>query len=226
MLIYEYGIDRVYIFPWAIDIKGTEKGFKDRKDICFIGSYQHPPNIDAAVYFIKNIFPLIQEKLPGIRFLAIGSKPPKELTDMATEQIIVTGFVEDLNPLLDQVRVAVAPLRYGAGIKGKIGTTLSVGLPCVATTIAAEGMELTEGEEILIADQPQDFADAVVGLYDSRELWERLSENGIKFSDKMYGMESGLEIMRTILDSVGLLSTGSSADIRRVILSQAPTVTE
>ena len=97
--------------------------------------------------------PILRRRLPGIRFYAVGSNPPATIHALASEDVVVTGFVEDLSSLLDQMRVSVAPLRYGAGIKGKIGTAMVVGLPVVATSLAAEGMSLTIGENILVADR-------------------------------------------------------------------------
>ena len=195
-------------------MRGTESGYDQRADLCFIGSYQHPPNIDAAVYFIEEVLPLIKNAIPDIKFYSVGSNPPENLTALANEDVVITGFVEDLDALMDKVRVAVAPLRYGAGIKGKIGTTLAAGLPCVATMIAAEGMEMKDGEEILIAEDPETFADAVVKIYRSRELWEKISQNGIRFSDKMFGMAGGVEITKTILGSIGLGYAGSLSNLR------------
>lgn len=193
----------VEVFQWAIPVPGTQAGFSARRDIAFIGGYQHGPNVDAVEYFLESIFPRIRSQLPGVKFLAIGSNPPEALFALAREDIQITGFVEDLAPVLDKVRVAVAPLRIGAGIKGKIGTTLSVGLPCVATTVAAEGMNLSDGNEILVVDDPDVFADRVVSLYDDALLWQRLSERGISFAEQNYGAAAAERAIRQILSAVG-----------------------
>ena len=193
----------VEVFQWAIPVPGTHANFGSRRDIAFIGGYQHGPNVDAVEYFVEAIFPRIRSRLPGVRFLAIGSKPPDSLFALAGEDVQITGFIDDLAPVLDGVRVAVAPLRIGAGIKGKIGTTLSVGLPCVATSVAAEGMNLCDGEEILIADDPDAFADTVVSLYENPALWQRLSERGICFAERNYGAAAAEEAIRRILGAVG-----------------------
>ena len=104
---------KLHVFPLIMDIPGTNKTFADRRDIVFVGGYQHTPNVDAVHYFATEIMPLLRKQLPGVRFYAVGSKPPADIQALASEDIIITGFVEDLTPLLDKMRISVAPLRYG-----------------------------------------------------------------------------------------------------------------
>jgi len=203
LLATEHGVEPVHVFRWAMPVPGTASGFAARRDIAFVGGYRHGPNVDAVQYFVDAVFPLLRARLPGVRFLAIGSDPPQALRDLASESVVVTGYVEDLAPLLDGVRVAVAPLRFGAGIKGKIATTLGAGLPCVASSIAVEGMGLADGDEVLVADDPADFAERVAALYGDEALWERLSGNGLAFARRNFGAAAAEDSLRCILDSVG-----------------------
>jgi GT2 family glycosyltransferase/CDP-glycerol glycerophosphotransferase (TagB/SpsB family) len=154
------------------------KSFESTSDLLFVGNFSHPPNIDAVVYFCREIFPLITQKLKGVKLFIVGNNPPPEILSLRSEQIIVTGYVEDLSPYLRDSRVSVVPLRYGAGMKGKIGEALSWGLPVVTTSIGAEGMDLVNGDHVLIADDAESFANSVVRLYTDRLLWERLSSLG------------------------------------------------
>jgi glycosyltransferase involved in cell wall biosynthesis/SAM-dependent methyltransferase len=156
-------------------------GFDARKDMLFIGSFPHKPNVDAALYFAREVFPLIRAKLPNAIWHVIGNDPPPEVQALAhVPGIRVHGFVKDLEPIFSSVRLSVAPLRYGAGIKGKLGTSMAFGAPAVGTTIAVEGMGLVDGEHVLVADVAQAFADAVVRLHEEKALWERLSAAGYK----------------------------------------------
>jgi len=161
----------VYLFPWAIEIPGPQTLFDQRDGIAFIGGFQHQPNIDSVLWFTAEILPLIRRRLPDAVFYIVGSHPAPEVLALEGDGIKVVGFVEDLREVLDRCRMSVVPIRYGAGIKGKIGTSLSYGLPCVATSIGAEGMDLTDGDGVLVADDPSDFADTVVQLYRDSELW-------------------------------------------------------
>ena len=195
---------KLYVFPLIMDIAGTDKTFADRRNIVFVGGYQHAPNIDAVHYFATEIMPLLRKQLPGVRFYAVGSKPPADIHALASEDIIITGFVEDLTPLLDKMRISVAPLRYGAGIKGKIGTAMAVGLPVVATSLAAEGMSLNNGEDILVADGAEDFASTIANLYQDKSLWSRISENGVMFASQAWGAEAAWNILSAIVADLGL----------------------
>ena len=194
---------KLHVFPLIMDVPGTSKPFNERKDIVFVGGYQHTPNVDAVQYFVSEIMPLLRQRLPGVHFYAVGSMVPAEIQALAAEDVIITGFVEDLNPLLDKMRVSVAPLRYGAGIKGKIGSAMAVGLPVVATPLAAEGMSLTDGENILVADGAEAFADAIVRLYQDETLWNRISRSGLTFADKAWGTEAAWGILAGILRELG-----------------------
>lgn len=102
------------------------------------------------------------------------------------------------------MRVSVAPLRYGAGIKGKIGTAMAVGLPVVGTSLAAEGMSLSDGENILVADGPEALANAVARIYQEETLWDLISNNGLAFTEKAWGAEAAWGILASILASLGI----------------------
>src|SRR5947207_13391193 len=109
---------------------------------------------------------------------------------LAKEKIIIAGVQTDVRPLFDSVKLSVAPLRFGAGVKSKINQSMAFGVPVVATTLAAEGMELTDREDVLLADEPEDFARALIELYESDELWNRLSENGVNKTMALYSVEA------------------------------------
>ena len=196
----------LYVYPLIMDIRGTNNAFSNRKDIVFVGGYQHTPNVDAVLYFVGEIMPVLRKRLPGVRFYAVGSKPPAEIQALASEDFIITGFVEDLSALLDKMRVSVAPLRYGAGIKGKIGAAMAVGLPVVATSLAAEGMALVNGENILIEDDAEAFANAIAKIYEDETCWNKLSQNGLVFSETAWGKEVAWSILDKILRSVGIVA--------------------
>lgn len=194
---------RLELLPLLLNIPGTRAGYDQRKGIVFVGSYQHTPNVDAVHYFVAEIMPHIRKQIPGVKFHIVGSKPPEGVLDLASDDIVVEGFIEELNPFLDSMRVAVAPLRYGAGVKGKVGTALAAGLPVVATPIAAEGMKITAGQEALIAEKPRDFATRVVELYTNESLWNRLSQNGIGFAESKFGPSASYSVLSQIIRGLG-----------------------
>ncbi len=155
--------------------------FSEREDILFIGSFPHTPNVDAVIYFCREIFPLVRKKLPRVKFHVVGYKPPLEVMELNDiPGVIVHGFVKDVTPLFQKCRLSVAPIRYGAGIKGKISRSLSYGVPVIATSVALEGMELEDNEHVLVGDTPEEFTNALVKAYRSKKLWTEMSSKGLE----------------------------------------------
>lgn len=192
LLNQEYPKLPIHIVSNIHDLKkqGTDKNFNQRKDFMFIGGFEHKPNVDAMLYFCQNILPKVFAKLPQLTFHIVGSKPTQEILDLASAQIIVHGFVKDINPLFEKIRLTVAPLRYGAGVKGKINTSMSYAVPVVATLVAAEGMYLEGGLNVLIAEEDQDFADAIIKLHENEELWNTLSSNSLQNIEQHFSFDA------------------------------------
>jgi GT2 family glycosyltransferase len=168
----------VVVWPLMSAFYGTETSHAQRRDVCFLGGYRHPPNVDAVLWFVTEIFPILREAAPGLRFIIAGAHPPEELRTLACEDIVVAGHVPDLRTLFDTTQVFVCPLRVGAGVKGKIVSALSYGLPVVATSIGVEGAGLTHETDVLVADGATSFAAATLRLIRDPGLWNWLSGNG------------------------------------------------
>jgi O-antigen biosynthesis protein len=157
---------------------GADKPFAEREGLLFIGGFRHPPNTDAILWYGNEILPRLRERLPGVKTYVVGIDPPATIKALAAEDFVIAGHVPDLTPYLTGFRLSVSPLRYGAGVKGKINHAMSYGMPVVATTPSIEGMHLTPGVDVLVGDDPESFADAVVRAYRDQELWTTLSEGG------------------------------------------------
>jgi len=173
--------------------------YTEREGLVFIGNYNHTPNEDAVYFFIENVLPNIIVRLPTLKFYVVGSNIRAEMRQLASEQVEIVGWVDEVPPEFARRRVFVSYLRYGAGMKGKLGQALSLGLPIVTTSIGAEGMGLIEGETALIADDPDDFADAVCRLYTEQVLWEKLSQQGQAYIEAEYGETAFEEKLRGLL---------------------------
>ena len=179
------------------EISGRGADYSSRAGLVFVGGFRHLPNVDAVRWFVTDIFPLIQEQIPEVRFHCIGAGVPPEIAELAeTDGVEIHGHVADLDPFMDTVRVSVAPLRFGAGVKGKINMSLAHGQPVVATRLAVEGMHLTDDWDVLVADGPAEFAACVVRLYNDRVLWERLAENGLSNVEAHFSMEVARDVVR------------------------------
>jgi GT2 family glycosyltransferase len=198
ILLAEVPTAEVAVISAVHETHSRVKGFAETKDIFFLGGYQHAPNVDAVQYFVKDIFPLVREGLPDVRFFIVGSRPPQSIMDLACEDVIVTGHVPDLYEYMSGCRLSVNPLRYGAGIKGKVVSCMAYGVPCVGTTITFEGMGLQNGRDVLVGDTPEELAGAIVRLYWDEHLWANLSENGYSIVRSQYSFETA----RTQFDRV------------------------
>ncbi len=206
-----------------VDVAGSTTPFALRRDYLFIGGFQHKPNADAVLFFVEKIYPLVSEHLRDAKFYIIGGNPPPEIVALATDRIIVTGLQRDTRAFFDSVRLSVAPLRFGAGVKGKINQSMACGVPVVATSLAVEGMRLAARQEILVADAPEDFARALIELYESEELWSQLSENGIKKTRALYSPATARTKLEFLFSDEHLRGAEQSADLRQSGVSLAAT---
>lgn len=134
----------------------------EEENVVFVGAFSHKPNVDSMLWYFNEILPLVLKRHPQAHLWIVGSGPPPEITALhAHPNVTVTGRVPEVTPYFEQARVVIAPLRIGSGIKGKIIEGMAFGRPVVTTSIGAEGMDLTPGENIILADGAADFADAV-----------------------------------------------------------------
>jgi glycosyltransferase involved in cell wall biosynthesis len=152
--------------------------FSDRSGLIFVGGFNHSPNVDAVEFLVGEVLPLVRDQIPEIHLTIVGSNPPDSIRGMQSSSVTVTGWVKEISGLYHQARVSVAPLRFGAGVKGKIGEALNFGVPVVTTNIGADGMGLQHNHDVLIADTAQDFARAVIECHTNPELWNTLRTNG------------------------------------------------
>ncbi|HEX6504800.1 MAG TPA: glycosyltransferase [Terriglobales bacterium] len=162
------------IHSMAERVAGRER----RRNLLFVGGFSHDPNVDAMRYFCAEILPLVLAELPDMKLHIVGNMPPPEIVALGSDHVLVEGHVPNLAPYLDSALVSIAPLRYGSGMKGKVGEAMAYGLPVVTTTIGAEGMDLTQGLEALVADDPVQFAQCIRRLYEDAELWSLIAKNG------------------------------------------------
>ncbi len=200
----EEGIENVVVIGNLHQVVERVPPLDGRDGLLFVGYFQHTPNADGMAWFAREIWPLVCERLPGARLTMVGRDPPPHLQALANQRVLVTGQVRELEPLLDAARVMIAPLRYGAGVKGKISHSLSHGLPVVATSIAVEGMGLKDGDAVLIADGAREFADAVVRLLEDAQLWTRLSAHGLEHARRHLSTAAAAQALDELLARAGL----------------------
>jgi GT2 family glycosyltransferase len=170
--------------------------FEARRDLLFVGGFEHKPNVDAVVWFVKEVFPLITRQLKDVRFIIAGSKPPEEVTKLASDKIHVLGYIsdDDLNKLYGNIKLVIIPLRYGAGVKGKTVETMYHGVPFVTTSFGIEGLkdirEITHSEDIAAP-----FAARVIELYSDDMKLKEMSSKEIEYAKKYFSKDSVTDII-------------------------------
>jgi GT2 family glycosyltransferase/Tfp pilus assembly protein PilF len=179
-----------------------ETGDGERKDIVFVGNFNHDPNEDAVIYFMEEIWPLVKERVPGLKFYIVGNAPTDRVEAYASDDVVVTGFVPEVIPYLLKAKAFVVPLRYGAGLKGKIGEALSCGIPIITTSVGAEGMDLVHRRSAMISDDPDQFAAMVSEVCSDSDLWDTLSNEGKTLARRNYSYEAVESYWKEVFDFI------------------------
>ena len=182
--------------------EATERrhGFDQRHDVFFVGGFRHAPNVDAVHWYATEVWPRVHRQLPELRTFILGSEMPASVAALASNGLVTVGYAPDLRPWLDGCRVAIAPLRFGAGVKGKVSLALSAGVPVVATSIAAEGMHLVHGRDVLLGDSAEAFADAVVRLHEDPTTWTRMSDAGLLAAGRHFSPDRARPVLERACD--------------------------
>jgi O-antigen biosynthesis protein len=167
-----------------------------KENLLFVGGFNHSPNVDAVIWFVKYILPKITDEIPDIKFYIVGSNPPNEIRKLASANIIVTGDVTDdqLKSYYNQCRLVVVPLRYGAGVKGKILEAMYHQVPIITTSVGAEGY-VNHESLLTVANEPDHFANQVVSLYKNTSVWEKISKSSLEYVKNYFSKEVALRIL-------------------------------
>jgi glycosyltransferase involved in cell wall biosynthesis/GT2 family glycosyltransferase len=195
---------KLRLLRWITRPAPSPRSFAERSGLCFVGNYRHGPNVDGVRWFVHAVMPVLRAQRAGLTLHIAGSEMTDEVRALAGPDVVVHGWVEDLADLFSRMRLSVAPLRFGAGFKGKVATSLAHGVPVVGTSIAMEGTGLRAGEGIAFADNETEFAAEVLRLHTDPELWNRLSASAVERCTALYSPEAALNIYRGLLHDFGL----------------------
>ena len=198
------GRAKVALCPWVVEPRAEPPPFVERHGIAFLGGYRHPPNVRAVEFFVREVMPELRRRRAGITFHVYGSSVPASFAALAAEDVVIEGFVESVDLALDRARVFVAPLRSGAGIKGKVLEALASGIPSVLSPIAAEGTGIRDGLDALVAETPADWAEAIVALYDDAQRWHDVSTAGRRLVETNFSFARAREVMTRAFGEAGI----------------------
>jgi glycosyltransferase involved in cell wall biosynthesis len=195
--------------PLARPVVPPRTAFEERRGIGFVGGFEHAPNLDAVQFFLAEVWPLVRNALPGCEFSIVGNGLDGDLVGDLGPGIRYLGHLPDLAAWLETLRLTVAPLRFGAGAKGKIASSLACGVPCVGTAMAVEGMGLDRSQGVLVADTPATFAECVRLAHTDATLWRQLSEAGLAYAREALSTANYRRGVAAMLEGMGLASTGT-----------------
>lgn len=177
------------------------KDFRTRNDLIYVGGFGHPPNIDAVLWFGREVFPLVLKKYPEMKWHVVGGSVPEEVKALAGKNILIEGFQPDevLHEMYRTCRLAVVPLRVGAGVKGKVVEAAYYQIPLVTTSIGAEGLSMAEGN-MVVEDDAAKMAELICSLYEDYDRLRQMSDAGKDFIGKYFTEKKALEVLEEDID--------------------------
>lgn len=192
---------RVAIYGHPIKTNENAPGYEARKNLLFVGglSDAHAPNVDALEHFLKESWPEISTQLPDCKMIIVGANPCKRIIAAAEKTAQLMGRVEDLQPLYDQARIVICPLRFGAGIALKLAEAMAQGVPSVASIAAGKGFGIQDGSVVAIAENFQTFISEVVRLYSNKEEWEQRQQKALAYAREHFSPEILREELQKLL---------------------------
>ena len=179
-------------YAYNLDAEETVGDLRDRAGLIFVAGFAHGPNVDAAVWFVEEVFPRLLAQRPELKLGLVGSNPTNQVKALQSAAVEVTGFVsdEELRLRYTKARVAIAPLRFGAGVKGKVIEAMAHGVPCVTTTTGAQGLDAGADNALRVGDTPEEQAQMILNLLADDETWRRQVAVARDFVRKHYTAEA------------------------------------
>ena len=207
MMERDYGLEKVYDIPTGVDIdffKPTSTVTTRRNSLVFTGSMDWLPNEDAMQYFINDVMPLVRETVPDLRLTIVGRSPYPSLVELAQtdKNITVTGRVDDVRPYIEEATAFIVPIRIGGGTRLKIYEAMAMEKPVISTTVGAEGLPVRDGKDLMLADDPKAFAEAVVKVLSDSTLATRLGKSAAELVRQNFGWRGVSANMAQVCNTV------------------------
>jgi len=177
------------------------KNIPKKYDLIFTGNMSYPPNIDSVIYLVKHIMPLVWEENPAINIVIAGAEPDKKVLQLKSDQVIVTGWVEDISTYYAASKVFIAPMQIGTGLQNKLLEAMAMQMPCITSSLANNALGGTHQNNILIGNTPEEYAQYVLELLNNNTLYKVIAENGYQFVVKNYTWEGSTSILEKLITS-------------------------
>lgn len=184
------GVDHDFFFPIE-----AEKKY----DLVFTGNMAYPPNVDAAIFLVHEIMPFVWKKKPDARILIAGASPDRSVLTLKSDQVTVSGWMDDIRDSYSSARVFIAPMRIGTGLQNKLLEAMSMKIPSITTPLANDALKAKDGKQILIGETAENLADQVLRLLSDSSLYDTIKENGFDFVQENYSWEEATEKLNSII---------------------------
>ncbi len=168
-------------------------------DVVFTGNMAYPPNINGATYLVREVMPHVWKEVPGARVAIAGATPSPAVKSLASEKVVVTGWVEDIREYYARSRIFAAPMQIGTGLQNKVLEAMAMGLPCITSPLANEALKASAGKEILIGRNPGEYAQHILSLLRDNTLHKTISELGHQFVLKNFNWENTSKILEAVI---------------------------
>ena len=197
--------ENVFRCPWVLEDKLPGKPFTERDGLAFLGSFSHPPNVEAMLFFAREVMPILARDMPGVTLRIYGSNPTEEIKSLAGNNIEVIGFVENLDVIFHTCRLFIVPLLSGAGIKGKVLESMAYGAPAILSDIATEAIGLSHKVSTWIANTPEEWVSGIKACYHDELLWQKIANNCQIVAREQFSFKRGQQMFKQMLVKLGVL---------------------
>jgi glycosyltransferase involved in cell wall biosynthesis len=204
-LIAKHGIENIALLPNGVDLDTFRVGSHDyshNHTILFTGNMDYAPNVDAVGYFVNDILPIIKQRHPEVKFVIAGQRPVPKVQALASDNIIITGFVKDLAAVYNSASVVVAPLRFGAGTQNKVLEAMAMGVPVVCSNVGFKGLGINSGDGAIMQTDAVAFAETVIKLLDSADSRRDVGTKGVNVIQSSFGWDGIARQLEKYLEQV------------------------
>lgn len=201
-LIVNIKNDSIRIVKNGVDYSMFKHREIDKKyDLIFTGNMAYPPNVDCAIFMVKEVMPLVWKKYPNATFAIVGATPDARVLALKSEKVIVTGWVEDISQYYASSKIFVAPMQIGTGLQNKLLEAMAMKLPCVTSKLANNALGAEHNKSALIGEKYNDYANYIVTLLENDNLCKTIAQNGYDFVNQNYTWEGTTAVLENLMTS-------------------------
>ncbi len=201
-LIVHIKNEEIVVVPNGVDYTTYQYRDVEKKyDLIFTGNMSYPPNVDCAIFLVKEIMPLVWKLNPSINLAIAGANPDFRVTSLKSDKIEVTGWVDDISDYYASSKVFIAPMQIGTGLQNKLLEAMAMKLPCVTSKLANNALGAENNKNILIGEKPNEFAQHILQLLENKEFYQAISEKGYDFVTQNYTWEGSTAILNNLIES-------------------------